>query len=178
VVWIWQCGHLYLCFTFVLIGSFQPLCMNGFDLEIIGYNQQIYELLSKNECLQICSCKKRWWHDKFGENRCSQTNKPTQPKVLGFCWINCGSVWWGSWFTSNKFLCFHSDVSRLENHGLDPNVEIVPKWVIYLPSGFLMPFSGSPAIVLLFPYEMPLCQYFFSSVWMDVYSLTWSLTAS
>ena len=62
-------------------------------------------------------------------------NLPSQ-RYLGFFSITCGFIWWGPWFTPNQTSCFLSDVSRLENHGLDPNVEIVPKWVIHLPFWF------------------------------------------
>lgn len=80
--------------------------------------------------LQMGFCKTKW-HDCFGKSCCSKTNKLTQPKVLIsishlLFFVKVEDIEVLVFFSLNPS-AFLSVVSRLENHGLDPNVEIVPK---------------------------------------------------
>ena len=54
-------------------------------------------------------------------------NLPSQ-RYLVSCWLIFTSFKWVTWLYS-EILCVLSVIWRLENHGLDPTVEIVPKWV-------------------------------------------------
>lgn len=97
--------------------------------------------------LQMGFCKTNW-NDCVRESCCSEAFKFTQPKVLFFAWVNLFFFGVHQGYFLNLFLY---DVSRLENHGLDPNVEIVPKWV---KTSFFFFFFFSLFLSLSLPFSL------------------------
>ncbi|XP_042060770.1 protein MODIFIER OF SNC1 1-like isoform X2 [Salvia splendens] len=72
---------------------------------------------------------KKGWHDRVGESCCSKTNKLAKPTVLH----PDHPTHFSSFLVLSYFLFSNSVfdfILRLENHGLDPNVEIVPKGTV------------------------------------------------